>query len=211
MLIDLHIHEMKYSSDSQISLDDILIKAKEIGLDGVCITNHDNNFIRNEIDYYHKKYGITIIAGAEILSRQGDVLAFVNDILHIEDNKIDADELLDYIKYKNGVAISAHPFRNNNRGLGNFLMEISNKLSAVEAFNGSTLAHHNLYGFALAKELNIPSTGGSDAHILDNVGKFATYFKDKIRDEVDFIEAIKSKEFFPAVYKGNRYEIVNYI
>ncbi|HOK62457.1 MAG TPA: PHP domain-containing protein [Soehngenia sp.] len=211
MLIDLHVHELKYSSDSHISLDDILKKAKEVGLDGVCITNHDNNFIRNEIDYYQKKYGITVIAGAEILSRQGDILAFVNDTLHIEDNKIDADELLDYIDYKNGVSISAHPFRNNNRGLGYFLKNISAKLSAVESFNGSTLSHHNLYGFALAKELNIPSTGGSDAHVLDNVGKFATYFKDKIRDEMDFIEAIKSREFFPAIHKGNHYEIVNYI
>jgi len=211
MLIDLHVHEMKYSSDSHISLDDILKKAKEIGLDGVCITNHDNNYIRNEINFYKEKYGITVIAGAEILTRQGDILAFVDETLHIEDGKIDADELLDYIDYKKGVGISAHPFRNNNRGLGNFLKNISNKLSAIESFNGSTLSYHNLYGFAMAKELNIPSTGGSDAHILDNVGKFATYFKGKIRDEVDFIEAIKSKEFFPAIYKEGRYEIVNYI
>jgi Predicted metal-dependent phosphoesterases (PHP family) len=58
MLIDLHVHELKYSSDSHISLDDILKKAKEVGLDGVCITNHDNNFIRNEIDYYQKNMGL---------------------------------------------------------------------------------------------------------------------------------------------------------
>jgi hypothetical protein len=202
---------MKYSNDSHISLDDILTKAKEMGLDGVCITNHDNNFIRNEVNFYKEKYGITVIAGAEILTRQGDVLVFVDEPLHIEDSKIDADELLDYVNYKNGVGISAHPFRNNNRGLGSFIRNISNKLSAIESFNGSTLSYHNLYGFAMAKELNIPSTGGSDAHVLDNVGKFATYFKDKIRDEIDFIDAIKSREFFPAVYMGNHYEIVNYL
>lgn len=209
MLIDLHLHEKKYSNDSKISLQEIIDRAKMLGLDGICITNHDNNFIRDEIEEYSRKNDFLIIAGAEILTKEGDILTFVRERVHIPDNTIGVNELMDFIDEKKGVGISAHPFRNNNRGLGDNIRNVYNRLSGVEAFNGSTFLHHNLYGLAMAKEFGIPCTGGSDAHVIDKVGVFATYFEDNIRDEIDFIEAVKSKRFYPAMLKNNKYEIID--
>lgn len=209
MLIDTHLHEIKYSGDSKISMQQIIDKAKTLGLDGICITDHDNNFIRDEIEEYSRKNNFLIIAGAEILTKEGDVLTFAKNSISIPDKKLSVDELMDFIDDKKGVGISAHPFRNNNRGLGNTIKDVHLRLSGIEAFNGSTLLHHNLYGLAMAKEFGIPCTGGSDAHVIEKVGVFATYFEASIRDETDFIEAIKSKRFCPAMLKENKYEILN--
>lgn len=211
MLIDTHLHENKYSSDSKINLQQIIDKAKELRLDGICITDHGNNFIKDEIDEYSKKNNILIICGAEVLTHEGDILTFSRDRINIPDKNVHVEELMDFIDEKKGVGISAHPFRNNNRGLGNYIRNIYSRLSGIEAFNGSTFSHHNLYGFAMAKEFNVPCTGGSDAHVLEKVGTFATYFSDSIRDEVDFIEAVKSKRFCPAILKEKRYEILDMI
>ncbi|WP_138207556.1 PHP domain-containing protein [Haloimpatiens lingqiaonensis] len=196
MIIDTHIHESKYSSDSKMTLEEVIEQAKKIGLDGICITDHDNDFIREEAKEVAKKMNFTVIVGAEILTHEGDVLVFGMDKL--PDKKIHAWELTDMVHEKGGIAISAHPFRNNNRGLGENIRR-TKYLNAIETFNGSTLPHHNLQGFTLAVELGIPSVGASDAHIIDKIGTYATRFLTDIKDEKDFIQAIKDGNFHPVM------------
>ncbi len=50
--------------------------AKLIGLDGICITNHDNNDLRMELGDYVKINGVLVIVGAEVLTHQGDYISF---------------------------------------------------------------------------------------------------------------------------------------
>ncbi len=208
MIIDTHIHENKYSPDSFIDLKGAIETAKFMGLDGICITNHDNNLLKNDIGNYAKINDILVIVGAEILTYEGDILVFGLD--DIPNEMIHAEELLSLVKKQNGVAISAHPFRNNNRGLGNHIRNVSNILSGVEAFNGSTYPFHNLYAYALATELNIPSLGASDAHILEKIGTYATKFYGNIRDDKDLIEAVKSKACHPVMRKNGTFENIDH-
>ena len=42
MFIDMHMHEMTYSMDSFLKLDQIVSIAREKGLGAVCITDHDS-------------------------------------------------------------------------------------------------------------------------------------------------------------------------
>lgn len=42
MLIDMHMHEMTFSKDSFLKLDEMVRIAKEKGLDAICITDHDS-------------------------------------------------------------------------------------------------------------------------------------------------------------------------
>lgn len=42
MLIDMHMHEMRYSGDSFLKLEIMVELAKARGLDAICITDHDN-------------------------------------------------------------------------------------------------------------------------------------------------------------------------
>ena len=42
MIIDMHMHEMRYSGDSFLRLENMVEIAKRRGLDGICITDHDS-------------------------------------------------------------------------------------------------------------------------------------------------------------------------
>lgn len=208
MIIDTHIHENKYSFDSFIDFEKSITKAKEKGLDGICITNHDNNTLRKEIGDFSIIDGLTVIVGAEILTHEGDILVFgLNDI---PDEMLHAEELLELVKNNNGAAIAAHPYRNNNRGLENNLYKVGHLLDGIESFNGSTYSHHNLFAYAVATELGIPSFGASDAHEIDRIGMYATRFHDEVRSYRDFIDAIKSKSCHPVMNKNGRYVDFDY-
>lgn len=206
MIIDTHMHEKTYSLDSKISLEEIVNRGREMGLDGVCITDHESNEIMEKAHEYSKETGFLIIVGAEILTYEGDITVFGLDKLPKE--KVHAQQLIDMTLKAGGVAMSAHPFRQNNRGMGDIIRDVKG-LSGIEAFNGSTTPHHNLYAYGLAAELGLPSLGASDAHTYEAIGKYATVFPGNIRDERDFIEAIKSNRVCPAVYTDSGYENID--
>lgn len=208
MIIDTHIHESKYSFDSIIDFKELTKLSKNLGLDGVCITNHENNSLRNEIGDWAKIDDVLVIVGAEVLTHEGDILVF--GVQDIPDYKMSAEELLNIVRKNNGAAVAAHPFRNNNRGLGNNMKHLADMLTGVESFNGSTLAHHNLESYTLSTKLSIPSLGASDAHNLENVGTYATRFYDSIRDHRDFVEALHSGNFHPVMRKGAEYKNIDY-
>ncbi len=203
MIIDTHIHAFPTSDDSFVNLEEIVDKAMEIGLDGICITDHDNMDIKTKAESYSLERGFPIVVGVEILTYEGDILVFGLD--RVPDKKLHAQELLDFVNEAGGVAIAAHPFRENNRGLGMYIKDLKG-LHGIEAFNGNTKDYNNLYAYALAKELKIPVFGASDAHFKDRVGIFATIFPDDIVNEGSFIEAIKEGKVMPASFDKNGFE-----
>lgn len=212
MIIDTHMHENKYSFDSLISLDEIITTAKEVGLDGVCITNHDNATLIKETGSSFYKDGILVLVGAEILTTKGDIVVFNIDNLPEDKflpNKLSPRELLSLVKANNGVTIAAHPYRKNNRGLGDHIYEVADILDGVEAFNGSTPPHLNLTAYKTATELDLGIFGASDCHITKKIGSYATEFNGNIRDMKDFVEAVKSKDCCPVLSKPEGFERIN--
>ncbi|WP_432402928.1 PHP-associated domain-containing protein [Wukongibacter sp. M2B1] len=197
MIIDLHFHTIQYSPCSYIDMEEGIRYAKDIGLDGICITDHDNNEAKGYVKELEKKYRLLVIAGVEIFTYEGDILCFGIDKL--PEKRLHAQELIDFVNEKGGATISAHPFRNNGRGLGNKIKDL-NGLSAIEIFNGNTSDENNLKAHKLASRLNIPCVGASDTHKLQNIGKYATRFHNKIKGEKDLIEAIKHGKVVPVYY-----------
>ena len=204
MLIDTHLHDNKYSFDSNLDLMEAISTAKSIGLDGICVTNHDNDHIKKDIGLSSKINGILVITGSEVLTNEGDILVY--GLPEIPKRMMNAEDLLSLVRRFGGVAIAAHPFRMNNRGLGNNIRRLSGLLSGVETFNGSTPPHLNLEALALSLELSLPSFGASDAHLPDRVGIYATRFLTRIRDHHDFIEAVKYGNLFPSMKTQSRSE-----
>ena len=74
MFIDLHMHEMRNSGDSYLTLEEIVEIAKKKGLDAICITDHDNMDIRSFAKEYSAKTGYPIFVGIEFYSLQGDII-----------------------------------------------------------------------------------------------------------------------------------------
>lgn len=206
MIIDTHIHENRYSGDSEVSLETVIFKAKKMGLDGICITNHENQKVKKLVNKLNKKTDLLILVGAEILTYEGDILVF--GINKLPDKKLHAVELINYVNKRGGVTISAHPFRNNNRGAGSKINKLSG-LTGVEVLNGSTSYKNNLKAYNLSQKLNLPTLGASDAHQSHKIGKYASYFEDSINNMQDFINAIKENRVSPAVYYNDSYKILN--
>jgi predicted metal-dependent phosphoesterase TrpH len=173
-----------------------------MGLHGICITDHDNNKVKEYAVRYSKEHNFKIFVGAEILTYEGDILVFGLDEIPVK--KLHAQELIDLVNSKGGVTIAAHPFRENNRGCGVHLKDLKG-LTGIEAFNGSTKAYNNLYAFATALELDLAPTGASDCHTIDSIGRYCTKFLDHIETEQDLIDALRSKRVIPAVYADGHY------
>ena len=136
MFIDLHMHECTYSKDSFLKLEEIVELAKKRGLGAVCITDHDDMGLKEYAAQYSEETGFPIFVGIEFFSLQGDIVAF--GIEEYPKERVSAQEFIDLVKAQGGICFSAHPFRNNNRGLEENL-KIVHGLDGVEVLNGSTL------------------------------------------------------------------------
>jgi hypothetical protein len=81
-----------------------------------------------------------------------------------------------------GVPVLAHPFRVPH-GAGKHLAETA-AVRALEGANGHTGEFANAKADLLAAQRRIGSTGGSDAHRADGVGRAYTLFAEEV-DSVD--------------------------
>ena len=205
MFVDLHMHERTFSKDSLLTLKEIVEIAKEKGLDGVCITDHDDIGIKEYAEQYSRETGFPIFVGYEFYSLQGDILAF--GAPKVPSERISAQEFVDYVKSFGGVCIAAHPFRNNNRGLEENLATVKG-LDGIEALNGSTLPDACSKAFSYAKRLGIPCTGASDCHVPSKVGVYATWLPETVSTLDDFISVFKKGQCRPAVYQNGGYVVV---
>ncbi|MFN2363979.1 MAG: PHP domain-containing protein [Halarsenatibacteraceae bacterium] len=203
MLFDTHIHENLFSGDSHLSPEQVLEEAVAAGLDGICITDHESKGFRTYIDKYEAIYGLKIIVGAEVLTRQGDILVFGFDDL--PDRVIPADELLVEVERAGGVAIAAHPFRNNYRGIGDNIDHLAGLLHGVEGLNGSTSDSNNYRARESASYNKLPLLGGSDAHRPGRIGKYITEVETEVKSETDFIKAVRLGKVRPLYQRQGRY------
>ena len=205
MKVDLHLHDNKYSTDSHISIEEIVKEAKRKGLDGIALTNHENPDVVKEIDQLVEKYDFVIFPGVEYLTKDGDIVAFGIDKL--PDEQMSAQEFIEYVDKFGGTCTAAHPYRTNNRGLEDKLYTVKG-LTAIEGYNGSTSDYHNGLAVKAGKELGIQVIGSSDAHVVEKVGVYATLLPYKVKNVKELIEALKTNRCKPLKYVNNNYEII---
>lgn len=206
MLIDMHMHEMTYSKDSFLKLDDMVRIAKSKGLDAICITDHDSMGLKEIAAEYVRKSGFPVFVGIEYFSLQGDIVAF-----GIEDypgERVSAQEFIDLVKAQGGVCFAAHPFRSNNRGLEENLRLVKG-LDGLEVLNGSTSIEACVRAAEYAKELGLFTLGSSDCHIPEKVGVCATYFPQDVETMEEFLAEFRRGRMRPAYYENGHYHIIN--
>ena len=171
MLIDMHMHEMRYSGDSFLKLEQMVELAKRRGLNGICITDHDSMGLKEYAKEYSEKTRFPIFVGVEYFSLQGDIVAF--GIEDFPKERIPAQDFISYVQSQGGMCFSAHPFRNNNRGLEEKLCDMQG-LHGVEVLNGSTLFEANKKAADYARKLHLAMLGSSDCHVPEKLGIYAT-------------------------------------
>ena len=206
MLVDMHLHECTYSTDSFINLKQIVDIAKFKGLDAVCITDHDSMGLTDFAAEYSKEVGFPIFVGIEFFSLWGDITAWGID--SYPDHRISAQEFIDHVNKSGGFCVSCHPFRNNNRGLEDNLRKVRG-LHGVEVLNGSTSLEANRTALRYCQELGLQAIGASDAHVVPNIAKYVTWLPEKVNTLNDFVAQLHYCKTRPAIWNGIAYDIVD--
>lgn len=183
MRCDLHTHSFYSLQDGVNSPEDIIKKAVSIGLDAVAITDHDtlNGYVHGK--KYAERVGCGLVPGMEISSKEGHILGLY---IHEEVSKgLSAEETLELIHAQGGLAVAAHPYDFLRNGVGDLVKTLD--FDGIEILNGR---NYFVNGRArkVAKTLDIATTGGSDGHIIDEVGNCYTTYED------DLYDAIKNKK-----------------
>jgi predicted metal-dependent phosphoesterase TrpH len=151
-----------------------------------------------------QKHGFLVLRGNEITTDQGDMLVFgmYRDVKGI----ITLAELKQLIDDSDGYMIAAHPFRGflvfNTSQIGltaekAMARPVFKMVHAIEVLNGKVTDQENAFAGTVAAGLNLPATGGSDAHDIKDVGKYSTRFSQAIQNEKDLLAALKAGDFEP--------------
>ena len=183
--IDLHIHT-NYSQDSTITPKQLVMFAKKSGMDAVAVTDHDT--IEGALETSKQCKDFLVIPGIEVTTRHGHVLG-----LNVHERippTLDVTTTIQKIHKAGGIAIAAHPTALLRGKLRNHMTE---EFDAVEVTNASSIPFRfsNRANRKIAEELNLPQTGGSDAHYAPEIGMAYSAIEASLEKE-EIIAAIRN-------------------
>lgn len=216
MYIDLHVHTVRGSGDSSLSPQELLDEATRIGLNGVCLTEHNKTWEHSDLSWFSERNSsLLIVRAMEVETDMGHVTVFGLD--GYVPGIWRAHELRKVADNQDAFLVSAHPFR----GLftpqvktNNLLFKdwsslpktpqeaaehpIFSLVDAIEVLNGGNTDRENSFAAAVSRYLGKPAVGGSDAHSHNGLGACVTTFPDLINSEKEFLELLKAGNFYPA-------------
>ena len=213
LLIDLHTHSYPKSDDSFVGVDDCIDRAKDLGLDGICLTDHDDFWPLDAVRTLSRRHDFLVLPGSEINTDAGHILVFGLERYVFGLHK--PAFLRQSVDHCRGAMVAAHPYRRRflaepgrqpqaraemleRAAADNFFL----LCDAIEGVNGRGLPAENDFSRDLGAALNLASTGGSDAHRLEQLGTVATRFERPVRCLADLIREIKAGRFRPEVLNG---------
>lgn len=214
-LVDMHCHSRL--SDSKHSAEDILKKAKKLGI-GICITDHNN--IDSSLSIQKKIFSIPSV---ELTSSEScDILAYFpsakdassfynkNILNHrakerffIKLWRLDktAAELIEKLQDYNALTAIAHPFSAPPKDSYRFFCKknyLLKKVDAIEGYNGMMPQYRNRPALAWANSISKPVIAGSDSHNVNHIGLAMTA-----------CFASSPLEFLEQIRKDKNYIVVN--
>jgi predicted metal-dependent phosphoesterase TrpH len=202
MRIDLHIHTSPRSACSYIDPHELIQEAQRLKLDGICLTEHQVLWDSEDVEKLAREGGVKIFRGNEFTTNQGDILVFglykdIKELLMIQDLRAE-------VRKSGGFMIAAHPFRGfKTFGIGQLQMTVEQAckrkvlefVDAVEIGNGKLSPDENDMARKVSEKLDLPGTGGSDAHRVDEVGKWLTVFEKEIQNENELVAELHAGRF----------------
>lgn len=163
--VDFHVHSIG-SPDSVSKPEDLVSRAKRIGLGKLVVTDHNNTAAAAEIQ---KQYPDFVIVGEEILTTSGEILAlFVKEQLP---KGIEPEEAFRRLRDQGAFISLSHPYARRRHGWSEEEMKRwLPYLDAIEISNGRNRRWMNEAAMAFAAAHGLGGTAGSDAHGLPELG-----------------------------------------
>jgi len=205
MEMDLHIHTNRYSGCSNLKPSGLLKKAREVGLDGIVLTEHGIRWSDESLAELAERSGVPdllVLAGQEVAcyTKRGD---FQGEFLLFGyprslGSSRSLEEILEMVHGEGGVVVAAHPFKKFVSANGGGFYGAGHRVYDYD-LDGLEVAHpsYDRESTALAEEAmrkrNLAGIGCSDAHDLRSVGLCRTVFPDPITSMAGLCEAIRAR------------------
>ncbi|TAK73913.1 MAG: PHP domain-containing protein [Dehalococcoidia bacterium] len=210
----MHVHTKPTSSDSMLDPSELVQIARQIGLSGVNMTEHDNvHESHHQAGFRAQHPDFFVNFGMEVSTDMGHMLA-VGLRTYLPGIRR-AAKLREELDRVGGFLIVAHPFRRlfdpvtaMRTGVKFEMtpaeaaerMPVFKLVHAVEVANGANTPQENEFALEVVRLLGISGTGGSDAHSTSGIGTFATGFEKPITTPEEFLEELHEGRF-EAVHK----------
>jgi predicted metal-dependent phosphoesterase TrpH len=184
--VDLHLHS-NYSHDGQSSLEDLIQRTAEVGLDRIALTDH--NTVEGALALAAMAPDLAIV-GEEAKTREGEVIGLF--ITRRLPPYLRPEEVMDLIHEMGGLTYIPHPL---DRHRANFrlerMLELADRIDIIETYNAWCEPAENQAAARLAAELGKVTATGSDAHAAQELGRSWMEIED-YTSPLDFLEKLRS-------------------
>ncbi|MCX5852879.1 MAG: PHP domain-containing protein [Deltaproteobacteria bacterium] len=203
--MDLHIHTNRYSGCSNLDPSALLRKARDVGLDGIVLTEHGIRWSDENLRELVEASGVKdllVLVGQEVACYtprgefQGEFLLFGYPRSLGSSRSLEV--ILKLVHGEGGVVIAAHPFKKIISANGDGFYGAGHLVYEYD-LDGLEVAHpsYDRESTALAEEAmrkrNLAGIGCSDAHDLMSVGLCRSVFPDPVTDMEGLCEAIRER------------------
>ena len=193
-LIDLHVHTNRYSPCSLLDPWTLPGLGAERGISGLALTEHGCLWPVSEWTLLKDGAAdLDIFRAIELCFSECEVLVYGASDRILQGLPEGLGPALEAIDQARGASVLAHPFRYSVDMEQIRALLLENPFHGIEVVNGSLSEASNRMAEALAIELGLAQTAGSDAHARSKVGWCATCFDDEILDDDALAAAIRSR------------------
>jgi predicted metal-dependent phosphoesterase TrpH len=183
--VDLHLHS-NFSHDGRSSLDELIQRCAECGLDRIALTDH--NTVEGALALAHMAPELAIV-GEEAKTREGEVIGlFITGLIL---PYLPAEHVMDMIHGMGGLTYMPHPL---DRRRSNFraerIVELADRIDIIETYNAWCEPAANQAAARLAGELGKVAATGSDSHAAHELGRSWMEIEDYTSPQ-DFLEKLR--------------------
>jgi predicted metal-dependent phosphoesterase TrpH len=184
--VDLHLHS-HYSHDGRSSLQQLIDRAHECGLDRLALTDH-NTF--DGAQEFLRLAPELAIPGEEVKTVEGEVIglfitARVAPFLRPE-------QAMDLIHGMGGLTYIPHPLdRNRSHFRVDRLVQLAGRIDIIETYNPWCDAAANRAAARLAEDMGKVTATGSDSHSAEELGR-SWMEMDEYSGADDFLEKLRT-------------------
>lgn len=166
MRVDLHLHSL-YSHDGQSTLQELIQRCAECGLDRIALTDH--NTVEGALALAEVAPDLAIV-GEEAKTREGEVIGLF--ITRRLPPYMRAEDVMDMIHEMGGLTYVPHPLdRHRSNFTAERMLELADQIDIVETYNAWCEPAENQAAARLAVELGKVAATGSDAHAASELGR----------------------------------------
>ena len=179
-------------------------------MDGICLTEHDRAWQLSEIRLLREKHDFRVFRGVEVMLRGGiEMLVFGLNIDFT--SLLQLSDLRNMVTAAKGFMVYAHPFRglpeltvsDSDAALEITLGKVDiTSIDAVEGRNGRNKDMYNQPALEMAASYNLKTTGGSDAHAVDEIGTCVTVFDRNVSTDEELLNELKAGGFTSARFRA---------